>query len=71
MQIERGGKWYRLIFFCGGKTAVVCRGFEKETNRTPKKEIETALERKRIFEKRMAMIPKTPLHPGSSKAETK
>ncbi len=42
IEIERGGKWHRLIFFRGDRKAVVCHGFEKEANKTPKREIRKA-----------------------------
>jgi phage-related protein len=58
VRLEHGKKWYRLLFFYDSNKAVVCHGFEKETNETPRNEINTALERKKIYEERMKKTPK-------------
>ncbi len=39
VKVEDGDKWYRLAYFYWDKKAVVCHGFEKETNKTPRNEI--------------------------------
>lgn len=54
VRLEHGDKWYRLIYFYWDKKAVVCHGFEKETNETPAYEKQTALNRMKDFKKRMA-----------------
>src|SRR5271157_3600390 len=45
VRVEHGDVWYRLIYFYWDKKAVVCHGFEKETNKTPRNEKQTALNR--------------------------
>ena len=41
-----------LYFFCKGHIVVLTNAFVKKTQKTPKKEIELALSRKRDFERR-------------------
>jgi phage-related protein len=53
IRLQHGDKWYRLIYFYWDKKAVVCHGFEKETNKTPANEKRTALDRMKDFKKRM------------------
>jgi phage-related protein len=57
LRLQYKGKWYRIIFFYAGQKAIICHAFEKETNKTPKREIKTALDRKRTYEK-LAETPK-------------
>jgi len=54
VRLEHGDKWYRLIYFYWDKKAVVCHGFEKETNKIPPNEMQTALDRMKDFRQRMA-----------------
>ncbi|MFH1114997.1 MAG: type II toxin-antitoxin system RelE/ParE family toxin [Pseudomonadota bacterium] len=55
IRLEHGDKWYRLIYFYWDKKAVVCHGYEKETNKIPPNENQTALNRMKDFDNRMKM----------------
>jgi len=46
---ERGGVVRALYFFFEGDEVVFTNAFVKKTNKTPKKEIETAINRKKLF----------------------
>ncbi len=44
--------WYRLIYFYEENKAIVCHGFIKKSNKTPRQERQVALDRMKDYQKR-------------------
>lgn len=59
IRVQFGGDIFRIFcFFDEGQVVVVANGFQKKTQRTPKKEIEMALKIKIAYENEMRSIPR-------------
>ena len=47
LKVTHAGSWYRIFFFLsGGRRLTMLHAFQKKSNKTPQREIETALRRK-------------------------
>lgn len=52
IRVRQGDTYRILYFFVTGKRAILTNGFVKKTQKTPKKEIELAKDRREHFEER-------------------